>query len=403
MNPASISTPSTSTTMNLSSNLPDCLNAELLQNLLQQKYPNQAVILSKVESKALDNSSSILVTLTAAGGESNIGHFRFVLGFDKANEYTELDVVVKVKPHGKSIAAMLEGLAAANGEKLGNAYKAQSQLTGFFYSHEKELFMDDEFGDLSIFPKIYGISSDEDRGLFYIMMEYLGEAELMNSVMAPETWTDAHIKSALDQAAIWHAQGMDALRNEDFPNWPDAPSHQNRMALKPLYKALWENAQANFPDLLEQDDYADIFNRIEQVEHMQPLFDPHPKTLIHNDMNPRNACFLGDSSNRRFVLYDWELCTVHLPYYDIVEFLSFVLGPDRYARRNAYFDYYRNAFQKASGLNIDAKRFQEAVHSLHYEFCFLRLGMYLMAHALSPYPFLPRVVRSAIDGIRVTA
>jgi len=356
-----------------------------------------------LESKTLDNSSSILVTLTAAGGESNIGHFRFMLGFDKANEYTELDVVVKVKPHGNSIAAMLEGLAAANGEKLGNTYKAQSQLTGFNYSHEKELFMDDEFGDLSIFPEIYGISSDEDRGLFYIMMEYLGEAELINSVMAPETWNDAHIKTALDQAAIWHAQGMVALQKDDFPKWPDAPNHENRIALKPLYKALWENAQANFPDLILERDYADILEHIEQVERMQASFDQHPKTLIHNDMNPRNACFLGDSSNRRFVLYDWELSTVHLPYYDIVELLSFVLEPDRYAMRKTYFNYYKNALEKASGLSIDEGKFMQAIHALHYEFCFLRLGMYLMAHALSPYPFLPRVVRSAIDGIRVTA
>lgn len=375
---------------------PELLSPKVVATLLQQKFLKDEVKLIGIKPMALDNSSSILVTLTAASGASNIGHFRFLLDFNRNGKPEQADVVIKVKPHGESIAQMLEGLAAAHGSILENAYKEGSALTGFLYSHEKELHLSTTYGDAEIFPEIYGTLPLSEHNLFLIMMEYLGEKELIDSVITPELWTDAHIKAALDQAAQWHASRMNKTNDR---TWPDAPSVENKTRLIPLYTALWKNASYKLPDLLSNEEYALILSQIPAAGELHKELEAFPKSQIHNDMNPRNSCFRRNGDQLTFVLYDWELSTVHLPHYDAVEFLCFVLDEDRYDLRESYLEYYRERIEKWSGLTFEPAAYRRSCYLLHLDFCFLRLGMYLMAHALSPYPFLPRVVKSCMNGI----
>ncbi|HCS21310.1 MAG TPA: hypothetical protein DIW47_12245 [Bacteroidetes bacterium] len=388
--------------MNAPISTPALLNQATLENLLSQKYPDQKVIIKHIVPLALDNSSSILVTLTAASGATDIGHFRFLLEYETNGKSHQKDVVVKVKPHGKTIAAMLEGLAAAHGPTLGDAYKKASALTGFLHSHEKELYLANTITKAAIFPEMYGTLSLDEKGLFLIMMEYLGENELIDSVMEPEKWTDEHIRSALDQAAAWHAVHM-AHGKGKLKSWPDQPDVESRAALIPLYSALWENASTKLPDLLSEQDYSFILGQIPKAGLIQKELDTFPKSQIHNDMNPRNTCFKRNGVGLQFVAYDWELSTRHLPQYDAVEFLCFVLDEDRYDLRESYLDYYRSRLEHHSGIPIEPHAFRRSCYLLHLDFCFLRLGMYLMAHALSPYPFLRRVVKSCMDGIKTLA
>jgi hypothetical protein len=99
------------------------------------------------------------------------------------------------------------------------------------------------------------------------------------------------------------------------------------------------------------------------------------------------------------VAYDWELATYHVPQYDAVELLAFVLGPDRYHLRAGYFEYYRQQLHAHTGRFADQAAFAEGTRLATLEFGLHRLGLYLMPHALSPYPFLPRVVESFFAGL----
>ncbi|MBI1223505.1 MAG: phosphotransferase [Bacteroidetes bacterium] len=379
---------------------PASLDQQKVEGLLKQRFPDKRVRIYKIIPMALDNSSSILVTLTAASGEDRIGHFRYIIGYELEGEFLSADLVIKVKPHGAAIAAMLEGLAAANGPELGNAYKTASAYTGFSYSHEKELFIDECQKANDIFPEIWGISRDEDAGLFYIMMEYLGEADLINSVMIPEKWTDGPVRQALKSAASWHARSMDLLKQDNFPHWKDERYYGSREELIPLYRALWQNAESKLTDLLDPEEYQLILKELEKAGTLKDIYSGYPKAIIHNDMNPRNCCFPQRENRKDFVLYDWELFNIHMPAYDAVEFLAFVLDEDRYAQREHYLNYYLDCLQDETGVHVLLEDRKDLFRALHLDFCYLRIGMYLMAHCLSPYPFLPRVVRSAMDGIR---
>ena len=125
-----------------------------------------------------------------------------------------------------------------------------------------------------------------------------------------------------------------------------------------------------------------------------------PKTLVHNDLNPRNTCFKRRADGRlQFCAYDWELATYHVPQYDVVELLCFVLDADRYHLRAGYLEYYRQCLHARTGRFADPAAFRTGFDLAALDFGLHRLGLYLMAHTVSPYPFLPRVVDSYFDTL----
>jgi aminoglycoside phosphotransferase (APT) family kinase protein len=122
-----------------------------------------------------------------------------------------------------------------------------------------------------------------------------------------------------------------------------------------------------------------------------------PKTLIHNDFNPRNIAFRRSSQEPVLCAYDWELATLHLPQHDLAELLVFTLT-DKASQEEVkeYADYHRQMLEQASGTRIGKEQWLEG-----YELCLLelmvnRIAMYLMAHSFRHYKFMERVVKTAI-------
>ncbi|WBA40379.1 hypothetical protein [Hymenobacter canadensis] len=88
--------------------------------------------------------------------------------------------------------------------------------------------------------------------------------------------------------------------------------------------------------------------------------------------------------------------------YDAVELLCFVLEADRYHLRPAYLEHYRHILHALTGRYPDPAAFRRETHYAALDFGLHRLGMYLMAHSVGPYPFLPRVVESFFDTLAQT-
>jgi aminoglycoside phosphotransferase (APT) family kinase protein len=165
--------------------------------------------------------------------------------------------------------------------------------------------------------------------------------------------------------------------------------------LAPLWEAFLDHAGRQFPALYSAARRRHLGQAIREIPDNWATLSSLPKTLIHNDLNPRNTCFrLGANGQPELVAYDWELATYHLPQYDAVELLCFVLGPDRYHLRAAYLAYYRQLLHAHTGCFADEAAFAEGTRLATLEFGLHRLGLYLLPHTLSPYPFLPRVVES---------
>ena len=366
-----------------------------IQSVMQPRCPKTDIVVKRVRRFDIDNSASILVTLTSGTSHQPMGHFGLDVDLLENGQPQTRRMVMKMKPHGREISAMLNGLAQLCGDPLARVYAGFQERTGFQHTHRRELEVYQKLSD-PILPDIYGCHVDHDQECYLFLMEYLGEATLLNSVMQPHRWSDEHIKSALSHIARWHAKYLLQPPDLDTQGWSDTHTPDYMQQLSPLWDALLTHAQRHLPDLYTSDRVAFLRRAVTQLSAYQAERQAMPTTLVHNDMNPRNACFKG----AQFCLYDWELATFHLPQYDVVEFLCFVLDQDRYAQREHYLEHYRTVLHQHTALFSDKQAFLRGFQLAALDFGLHRLGLYNMAHSVSPYPFLPRVIASYFDTIR---
>jgi hypothetical protein len=369
-----------------------------IQQLMQAHHPEQSIQVSQVELLEIDNSASILSVLTAGRSDRPLGHVGLRVRFQDGEREQVRNMVMKIKPHGREIVEMLASLAAACGGELSEVYPSFIHLTGFQHTHMREIDVYKKM-PTALHPEIFGLYANDAEEVYIILMEYLQEVSLLNSVMEPEAWTDVHIRQALLQMARWHARCLDKTLPLNNRYWDDVPSAAYMAGLSSLWGALLNNAASKFPELYSPERSKRLRQAIARIPAYWQELEAMPKTLVHNDLNPRNTCFRLVSGELRLCLYDWELATYHVPQYDVVEFLSFVLDEDRYSLRLSYLEFYRQELHRLSGHFADAESITRGFALAALDFGLHRIGMYMMAHSVSPYPFLPRVVNSYFNTL----
>jgi hypothetical protein len=369
------------------------MTPDFLQTILRQHAPTQAAEVRAVRPWALDSSTSILSNLTAGRTAQPIGLFGLAVELREAGQAWRTErMVLKAKPHGHAICQMLTGLAQACGGAVAEVYPAFEHLTGFADTHRRELavYAAPTCAATALLPRVWGTHVDAASDTYLILLEDLSAHALLNSALTPAQWTDAHLRAALRQLAAWHARHLVPAGTA-----PPEPAPATWLQLAPLWEALLDHAGRHFPELYTAVRRRQLAQVIGEIPGNWATLSALPKTLIHNDLNPRNTCFRrGADGQPQLVAYDWELATYHLPQYDAVELLCFVLGPDRYHLRADYFEYYRQQLHAQTGLFDDHTAFAEGIRLATLEFGLHRLGLYLMPHTFSPYPFLPRVAES---------
>jgi hypothetical protein len=374
------------------------MSPDFLQALLRQYAPGQAAEVRAVRPQALDSSASILANLTAGRTAQPVGLFGLAAELRTAGTGWRTErLVLKAKPPGRAICQMLSGLAQACGGPLAEVYPAFELRTGFAHTHRRELAVyaapPAGAAPAPLLPTIWATHADEPAESYLVLLEDLSHHELLNSALTPGAWTDAHLRAALSQLAVHHARHLGSpIPPEAAPApWPE---------LLPLWEALLAHAATRLPSLYTPARTRQLRARLAHTATDWATLATLPKSLVHNDLNPRNTCFRREPDGTlRFVAYDWELATWHLPQYDVVELLSFVLTPARYHLRPAYFEFYRQALHELTGQYADRAAFTEGCRLASLEFGLHRLGMYAMAHTLSPYGFFPGVVDSFFAGL----
>ncbi|WP_165903820.1 aminoglycoside phosphotransferase family protein [Hymenobacter gummosus] len=374
-----------------------------VESLMRAHAPQRQLRVLRVEPLPVDNSASILAVLTAGQTARPVGHFGLQVTFEADGEPARTErMVLKLKPPGHEVAGMLAGLAQACGGELARVYPGFAARSGFQHTHHRELALYAHHPS-PLMPRIWGLHQDDETDEVYaILMEYFDaeEVELLNSVMQPEAWTDEHLRAALAQLAEWHAAHLVEPGAPGLPAWPDLPSEAYMQQLTPLWQGLLDNAAQHHPGLYGPERVAQLSEAIRQIPAYWAELAAAPKTLIHNDLNPRNTCFRRNAAGElQLCAYDWELATYHVPPYDVVELLSFVLDADRYHLRPHYLEYYRQQLHARTGRFADAEAFRRLAGLAALDFGLHRIGMYMMAHTVGPYPFLPRVVDSLFDTL----
>ncbi|AZQ44921.1 phosphotransferase [Nonlabens ponticola] len=363
------------------------ISKNFIAQMMSDRLEKKVKILS-LEPYAIDNSSSILTSLNQSQQGLSVGHFGYSVDYRINQEPQKQKMVLKVKTFGSETSEMLTGLSQLSSSPLKDVYPAYATLMGFENSHFKELYLYEHVTH-AVMPTIYGTHRDEKQGIFMILMEDLYAQQNLNTVMQPEVWTHNDLSSAIIDLASWHGDALHLADRLIDNEWQyDLPSSNFYKKIKPVLSSLLNNSRDL--NLITSEQCIVLERYLEKIPQLYAGLDELPKTIIHNDCNLRNCCIKNDS----LLLYDWELATMHIPHYDLAEFICFAITADRKGEIETLINRYHEHLNVNYDYPQELPEFVGTLQLAASQFALHRLGLYTMAHKITPYPFLERVYQT---------
>ena len=370
------------------------LDAAFFNRAMKNTFGDAAQVEAVDEIRLNQKGSSIITELTAHKINKLVGHFPFNLTLAEQSE--PLAVMVKVKPLDDEVILMLNSMAAMCDARLAHAYNEYRDQLGFKGCHTRELAImaqDDERFARHM-PRTYLSWQDDSREAYVLVQELLQDMELMDSADDTRSWTTEHLNAAVDGLAemhsVWYGREDELLKT----GWVShVPTRESMLEKTRLWEMLGAHAIQEFPEWFSDADMSRFRDRVYSLGDWYAEIDAMPKTLIHNDFNPRNIAFRRNGEELRLCAYDWELATLHLPQHDLAELLIFTLQPDfNQDEVEALIERHRLKLQQCSGQIIDAEQWRRGVTLCLWDLAVCRVPMYVMAHTFRHYPFMARVL-----------
>jgi thioester reductase-like protein len=362
---------------------------ELDHQLFASFFPR----LEKAEEVRRGARHSILTELTSWASRRRYGLFRYRIDCTGS---APREVLVKVKSADHETIAVARRVATLADPALGAIYAQWAADLGFAEAHRRELALlrqdDPRFRRHT--PGVFGIVEDDPAGRWLAICEFLEDVELLDSADDPAGWTPAHLEAAIRglatlQAIHWGRE--EELRRESWLG--KVLGAADMAAMIPLWHALEAFTRQKFaawagPGLEER-----RRQLIDTVGEWWPELEAQPRTLIHNDFNPRNICFRPTENGPRLVAYDWELATLQAPQHDLAELLCFVLNEKTSgAELDALVELHRSALQEEKDQALDAAAWRRGFDLSLADLMVNRLPMYALVDRFRRQKFLPRVV-----------
>lgn len=205
-------------------------------------------------------------------------------------------------------------------------------------------------------PAYYGGFWDQENKDSYIFLEAVTDLVDANDNTGAKAWSDARFNTVFDGLAALHAPFYGdtklARRKSDIvgpfkkDQWVESTC---------LWQAMATAMLDNNPDIMTESLYEAHNVLIDTLPDWRDKMDQLPKTVIHGDFNPRNIGFRkNDDGTERLCAMDWECARIHVPQFDVVQFLLYACKPNTIDERGPqYCDYARLALQAASKKSID--------------------------------------------------
>ena len=335
------------------------------------------------------------------------GLYRYDLRWQGEGQQGEqrLRVVVKAKPTDTEAIEIGAEVATLCGEQLGSAWERSRGDLELVGSHLREPAIyqqaDPRFRQHA--PLTYGTQVNNGAGSApsAVVMEDLSGLEQLDRAGESEGWHQQQIEAALDGAAQLHAIWWRREDELSAQPWLAPPrTAQRRGAMAGLWKGLSEHAAARLQRWLGPTGLAYQRELAATAGIWSEELETLPKTLIHNDFNPRNLALRKEGGELRLCAYDWELATLGVPQRDLAELLCFVLSPNTTLEEVLHYaERHRSALSEAVGEAIEEAEWRRGFRRSLDELIVDRLPMYAMIDTFRPQRFLERVVLTwgAID------
>ena len=356
---------------------------------LRASVGDAGLTLDGVELTRLGADASIISELTSLREGSDVGLYRGMLN--------DRRVIVKVKPVDESAIAMLIGVAQLNGPELGALFERFTHRLALKDSHvrEIEMYRSEDPRFRRNMPEVLALSARDGSGRWVAVLEELPESELSPVSDAAPGWADARLDTVLRGMAEFQAVWMGREAELRALPWL-APERTPATVMEfvPMYRALAEQAIAKsgawkVPGLAEVH-----LALVEATSQWAGVFERLPRTLIHNDFNPRNIAVRG-GAEPRLCVFDWEAAAIGVPQRDLAELLTWTLDADASRDEVArWLERARVLVGAASGVELSRADWDLGFRASLAELFVDRLAMYAMVDHIRPQPYLPRVIRT---------
>jgi len=384
------------------------LTPEFFRPSARQALGEHAEVVQVLFLEDRHSESSIITELMARKVEKLIGFIPARLWCrGPGGAARTLDVMVKVKPLDQEVLLMATRLATMCGPRLATSYSRYRQQTGIAGSHlrELEVYRQTDPRFVRHVPVVHQLFRDDAREAYVLVLERLDGLELMDSADDPSGWRPEHLEAAVrgiaEVHAIWYGREAE-LRAQPWLGY--VPGASTMAEMRELWEDLAVHAAEEFPEWFSQADLAVHRRLIEEIPDWWARIERMPRTLIHNDFNPRNLAFRREQGVPCVVAYDWELATLHLPQHDLAELLGYVLTPaagaDDVARWVAL---HRECLARASGREVPEAEFNDGFRFALYDLAVNRIALSIAAHTFRHYAFMERLTRTLHHLIRLTS
>ncbi|MDH4047443.1 MAG: thioester reductase domain-containing protein [Gammaproteobacteria bacterium] len=375
---------------------------EVLRGAISGWLDTNRFDLGRIGEKNIASHNGIFNEVASARVGNGIGIRRLELSIihRQSGRPQTLDILLKTKPSDSVMQDLLVEVATLCSPQLGILFENFKWDLGLAGSHERELAVYEDASPAlrSYLPRIYGTGrngrDDSGGGVWAIAMEYLGEAECYD--VANAKWNARDIGDVIHGLAGIHAANFGRDPELERSRWFSAPPVTARMlAMSALWQSLSEYSAPWFDQWLDQSVLPLQKRLIDTLGDWWPEMRSLPRTLVHNDCNPRNFALRRNGVHATPLFFDWELSAIDVPQRDLAELLCFVLPPNSGpAELVAYLELHRQELEIASGAAIDKLRWHRGFMLSLRHLIINRLPLYTLMHRFRPQPFLPTVVRN---------
>ena len=309
----------------------------------------------------------------------------------------KLAVVLKARHLAGMGRTLLPGLFRQAGIQLPRAPEDYPALAEFLTCADREIAIyrlqtgHEAFRRFLPARRAERVRVEEDS--YLLLIERVDDAELMDSADDISRWTSSHVGALVDAMAALHAVWLGRTDELKASPWPShAFDAASVIDSRDLWVGMLKGARRIAPELMDQDLFSRCIRLVESVDDWYPIHDQLPRTLVHDDFNPRNACFRSDSTP---LVYDWELALIDVPQRDLAEMLTFCLHPDAdEAMVRILVERHRRRLSELASIDLDADQWWEGLRvELRFE-AINRLALQLVFRSAHRLGYVPRMTAS---------
>jgi thioester reductase-like protein len=360
-----------------------------------------AVRLDSMDLRPIDTDESIVAELTAWRGGTPSGLFHADITVTDARALRRSKrVFVKSKPVDREIIDVAESVAALASPALGETISRFREHLGFTKAHEREvaLYADSDVRLRRHTPAVYATLADDDARQWLVVLESLAETGF-EAVNVHHASSSEQLDAVVSGLASIHAVGIERRTELESASW-HAPlrTDEQRRVMLPLWSALASHALSRSEPWNDRRLRQAHERAIANLSTWSLALESGPKTLIHNDFNPRNFVLRRSPDGVTLCAYDWELATMGLPQRDLAECLAFML-PERASREqiSRQLEQHRGALERETGIEIRRDEWDHGFRASLCDFLVDRLASYAMVDRVRRQAFLPRVARGWLN------